>query len=153
MNFQRGFFRVWVILSILFVIAVAIVSYTDVSREFEWASLDFSSTSTVMVPADCKLARGKAGTDYDTPDRWNGYAPHCWYQMPTFRRLFPEYGDLSDDVLTSKAYAKAGIELKPARPWRALGIALSIAFGVPLVVLALGAALGWAISGFRPKPT
>ncbi len=107
-----------------------------------------------MVPVDCKEARGKSGTDYEPPDRpWNAYTntPNCWYQMPTFRRLFSEYRDMSDDAAIDKLYAKAGIELHPARPWRALGNALSIALGVPLVVLVIGAALGWAFSGFRAK--
>lgn len=73
--------------------------------------------------------------------------------MPTFRRLFPEYKDMVDDVVSDKLYSKAGIELHPARPWKALGIALSIAIGAPLIVLVLGAALGWALVGFRPRST
>jgi hypothetical protein len=156
MNFRRGFFRIWLILSIPFIVGVAIVSYKEVSSDFENASLDFSSVGIAMVPVDCKEARGKSGTDYDPPDRpWNAYAntPNCWYQMPTLRRLFPQYDDKSDNAASDKLYAKAGIEPHPARPWRALGIALSIALGVPLGVLVLGAALGWAFSGFRAKPT
>ena len=35
MNFRRGFFKIWVILSTLLVIGVAIVSYKEVSGEFE----------------------------------------------------------------------------------------------------------------------
>jgi hypothetical protein len=141
MNFRRGFFRIWVILSSLFIIGVAFASYKEVIGEFEKASLDFSSF-VIEVPVNCTEARGKSGTDYLEFQK-------CWYQMPTFRRLFPEYKDMSDDAVSDKLYAKAGIELHPARTWKALGIAISIALGVPLVALVIGAALGWAFSGFR----
>jgi hypothetical protein len=33
-------------------------------------------------------------------------------------------------------------------PWMSVGIAVAIAFGIPLVVLALGSSLVWAFSGF-----
>jgi uncharacterized membrane protein len=33
-------------------------------------------------------------------------------------------------------------------PWASLGTAAAIAFGIPLVVLALGSSLGWALSRF-----
>jgi len=36
-------------------------------------------------------------------------------------------------------------------PWVTLGVWASIAFGIPLVVLALGASLVWAFSGFAAK--
>ncbi|QHP71716.1 MULTISPECIES: hypothetical protein [Bradyrhizobium] len=61
MNFRLGFFRIWVILSILFIIAVAILSYKDVSGEFEKASLDFSFVGIAMVPVNCKEARARPG--------------------------------------------------------------------------------------------
>ncbi|TYL84519.1 hypothetical protein FXB40_44785 [Bradyrhizobium rifense] len=154
MNFGRGFFRVWIILSALFAMGVAVVSYQDVKEEFEKASLDFSQVGTLMLPVDCREARGKSGADYTAPDRpWNTYTatPNCWYKLPDFRRLYPEYRDRSETALSDKLYSKAGIVLSPARPWRALGMALAIALAVPLFVLIVGAALGWAFSGFRSK--
>jgi hypothetical protein len=156
MNFRRGLFRIWVILSVLFAMSVAVVSYKEVRSEFEKASLDFSQVSILMLPVDCREARGKSGVDYDPPDRpWNAYTatPNCWYKLLDFRRLYPEYRDLSEPALSDKLYGKAGIVLTPARPWRALGIALAIALAVPLFVLIIGVALGWAFSGFRAMPS
>ncbi|WP_439373156.1 hypothetical protein [Bradyrhizobium sp. DASA03120] len=156
MNYRRGFLRIWIILSVLFAIGVAIVSYKEVSGEFEKASLDFSQVGILMLPVDCREARGKSGVDFEPPDRpWNAYAatPNCWYKLPDFRRLYPEYRDLSETALSDKLYDKAGIVRTPARPWRALGMALAIAFAVPLFVLIIGVALGWALSGFRTKPS
>lgn len=154
MNFGRGFFRVWIILSALFATGVAFVSYQGVKEEFERASLDFSQVSTLMLPVDSREARGRSGADYAPPDRpWNTYTatPNCWYKLPDVRRLYPEYRDLSETALSDKLYSKVGIVLSPARPWRALGIALAIALAVPLFVLIVGAALGWALSGFRAR--
>jgi len=69
--------------------------------------------------------------------------------MADFRRLYPEYNDLTDDVLTQKMYEKANRPLKaPAEPWWFLGQAISVAVIVPLFVLLLGSALAWALSGF-----
>jgi len=109
-----------------------------------------------MLPVDCKEARGKSGTDYTPPEGpWNSYTarPNCWYKLPDFRRLYPEYRDLSEDAVSDKLYDQAGIVRNPARPWRELGTSTAIALGVPLIVLIIGAGIGWAFSGFRTKPT
>lgn len=154
MNFQRGFFRIWVVGSALFVIAVAALSYGKVTSEFERASMDFSKGSVLMLPTDCKLARGSSGADYSPIDGpWNDYTtqPVCWYKITDFRRLYPEYADISEDALSDKLYDRAGIVRRPARPWQELGIAAAIALSVPLISLMIGAALGWALSGFRTR--
>jgi hypothetical protein len=88
MNFRRGFFRLWLVFSILFVIGTAAVFYRDVRSEFEKAAV--IANSILMVPVACNDARGKAGIDYevfDDPSKTN----KCWYQVPKLRALFPEY--------------------------------------------------------------
>ncbi len=115
--------------------------------------MDFSSLGTLLVPVDCNAARGIAGTDYDrAPSEASTNKPSCWYKMPDFRRLFPEYKSQSDDAVSKRLYDSAGIKTHPARPWRALLIAASIAIAGPAITLVLGAALGWALLGFLPKP-
>jgi hypothetical protein len=104
-----------------------------------------------LIPVDCRDARGKPGIDYegsffdriDDPSR-----TACWYKIDALRRLFPEYNDLSNEVLINRLYQKAGVPLEPPAPWKALGIAVLIAIGVPVAVLLLGAALAWVLSGF-----
>jgi hypothetical protein len=145
MNFRRGFFRLWLVFSILFVIGTAAVFYRDVRSEFEKAAV--IANSILMVPVACNDARGKAGIDYevfDDPSKTN----KCWYQVPKLRALFPEYKDLADDQLSDRLYQKAGIQTTPVSPWSLVTRAASIAIGVPLIVLAVGSALGWSLAGF-----
>jgi hypothetical protein len=35
MNWRRGLFRLWIVGSVLFVIAVAVVSYREIKEQFE----------------------------------------------------------------------------------------------------------------------
>ena len=78
MNWRRGLFRLWIVGSVLFVIAVAFICYSEI-----------------------------------------------------------------------KSDAEVGIG-GPA-PWTILAMCAGIAFGIPLAVLALGASLVWAFSGFAAK--
>jgi hypothetical protein len=156
MNLRRGLFRLWIVGSALFVLAVAFVSYSDIKREFIAVGL----SKFVLLPVLCGDARGVAGEDYTTkagqsPGPWDSYArpnpyDNCWYAISKFRSFYPEYNDLSDNELTRKLYAKIDVELydRPPNPWATLGVWASIAFGIPLAVLALGSSLVWALSGF-----
>ena len=140
MNFRRGFFRLWLLFSILFVIGTTAVFFRDVMSEFEKAAL--VANSILMVPVACSDARGKAGTDYEVFDD-PSKTSKCWYQVPKLRALFPEFKDLTDDQLSDRLYQKAGIQITPVSPWSLIMRAVSIAIGVPLLVLAVGSALGW----------
>ena len=154
MNFRQGFLRLWVVGSVLFVVAVGLFSYEQVTTEFERSgSGQYWSKDPVLFPVDCRDARGKSGIDYKSdivdPFDKSGSVRNCWYKIDALRRLYPEYNDLSDDVLSTKLYQKAAISIKePAAPWKTLGIVLLIAIGVPVLALLLGAALAWVLSGF-----
>jgi hypothetical protein len=159
MNWRRGLFRLWIVGSALFVLAVAGTSYSDIKQKFNAVGL----SQFVLLPVLCGDARGVAGKDYTTregqsPGPWDSYAnpsslDNCWYGMSKFRPLYPEYKDLSDNELRRKLYAMIGVELYdyPPNPWATIGMWASIALGVPLVVLALGSSLVWAFSGFAAK--
>lgn len=148
-NYRRGLVRLWIVVSTIYVLAVAAFLYGNVKAEFQQAGLDWSKAGILMLPVVCSDARGKESEDYENGP-WNNYRTQalCWYQEPKFRAFFPEYKDLSSDELSSKLYAKAGIQLQPPRPWHALGFALLVAIGPPLAVLAVGIALSWAFIGF-----
>lgn len=164
MNWRQGFFRFWVVGSALFVIAIAGISYSEIKAQFE--SVDPAAwPGVLLVPVLCGKARGVAGTDYQrglfddlipTTKRDTAPAPNpfdtCWYEMPKFRLLYPEYNGLSDKELGSKLYRKMGIPTHdlPNR-WITMLRYAAIAFGIPLIVLILGAALSWAFSGFKAK--
>jgi hypothetical protein len=101
------------------------------------------------IPVNCNDARGKIGDDYDS--RNDGGKNNCWYALGKFRVLYPEYRDLTDDQISDRLYEKAGMPLTHPSPWILLLKTLSIAIGVPLIVLAVGSALGWAFDGFSKE--
>lgn len=158
MNFRRGFFRLWILASVLFVIAVAFVVYEPIITSFKRAaeSKSWPEVGLILLPVLCKDARGTSGTDYTGREGpWSDYSAEgkCMYKMADFRRLYPEYKDLSDNDLATKMYEKANRPLQPElEPWWALGQAVAIAAMVPLVVLLLGWAIAWTLSGFSRKP-
>jgi hypothetical protein len=72
----------------------------------------------------------------------------CWYALPIFSKLYPEYKDLNEKDLLEKLYAKAGIPLTPIRPWPLVGEKAGLAIWPPIAVLIIGWAFIWALSGF-----
>jgi hypothetical protein len=153
MNVQKGTFRLWVVLSVLFVIGVAVVSYSDIRIEFREAYTDWNAVATKLggtnlVPADCDKARGMLETEY-TRDA-DGV---CWYEFSKFRSLYPEYKDVSNKELDRRLYEKAGKPLVEFHPWIKVAKTAGIAIGVPLGFLGLGWSLFWAFAGFKSNPT
>jgi hypothetical protein len=161
MNWRRGLFRLWIVGAALFVIAIAAVGYSEIKAQFAKPAKNETS-----MPVLCSKARGEAGTDYaikekGRPGPWDQYTkPNpfdtCWYPISKFRTFYPEYDDLPDGELIRKVYAAHNIvtldDLIPdPKPWATIGIWASVALGIPLVVLILGASLAWAFSGFAAK--
>ena len=92
MNWRLGLFRLWIVGTVLFVIAIAFVSYTEIEEQFDAAAA------------------------------------------------------IAAERLTDAEVGNGG----PA-PWTILAMWASIAFGIPLAVLILGASLVWAFSGLAAK--
>jgi len=161
MNLRRGLFRLWLVGSALFVLAVAFFSYGEIKRQFDATALTrwVEANDALLVPQLCGEARGVAGTDYSignqklsNPSQKPNFFETCWYAISKFRPLYPEYKDVSDKELSRKLYADHGIPIRDLpNPWATLGTWAGIAFGIPLVVLALGASLLWALSGFAAE--
>lgn len=152
MNIRAGLFRLWIVASVLFIVAVGVASYSDIRNEFRTANTDWDATFEQyggygLLPALCDLARGSSGIDYTVEK--DGL---CWYKMQDFRRLYPEYRDLSNNVLAEKLYAKVGQPLQHFHPWHKVFKTAAIAVGVPVAVLFLGWSLLWALAGFRHAP-
>jgi hypothetical protein len=140
LNVRRGLFRLWLICSVAWVATFSYIGY----QEFRAVRDAWHAPSwEVLLPTDCSVARGVQGTDFEN------HEGHCWYSMPKFRTFFPEYRDLSDDDLANKLYTRLGVLPVDRSGFKELRQAGLIAVGVPLVVLVLGWALIWAISGFR----
>lgn len=154
LNIRQGTLRLWVVASVLFAIGVGSASYSGICQEFKNANTDWDAEvksygGYSLLPADCGKARGTAGADYENT-RNDGL---CWYRTEDFRRLYPEYKDLSNRALSERLYAKPGQTLEHFHPWNTVMKAAGIAFGVPVAVLVLRFSLFWAFAGFRGSTT
>jgi hypothetical protein len=160
MNWRLGLFRLWLVAAILFALSVAMVSYSTVRDAFtesdfveKWAD----NKDGIAMPQACAAARGIEGSDYlvgriPGSDPFTKADRNCWYTMVDFRRLYPEFSKIPDEELADKQYRGLHAEVfgHPV-PWGVLGYWVTVALGIPLAFLALGAALVWALSGFGVK--
>lgn len=150
MNARRGFLRLWIVFSVLVLIGVTALNYSNIHSEFRRASVRSALLANLhagMVPVGCvdPVPRGTAGADYAIS---HGL---CWYKMADLRRLYPEYKSLSDSTLSDKLRMKIGWESLDAHPWRTiLGLAEDTVV-VLAAVFILGYALIWAFAGFRSR--
>ena len=119
MNLRRGLFRLWIVGSALFVLAVAFVGYSGIKEQFT------AVASTFEV------------------------------QLPDGRTFEVQAPDMQTATAMVKTLPENFVPDKPLRampnPWATLGMWASIAFGIPLAVLALGSSLLWALSGFAAE--
>jgi hypothetical protein len=156
---RRGLFRLWLVLSAIFVLGVAAVSFDSLRREVDRAELMrfMAKQADPPLPMECAQARGVEGRDYDRAppspgERYRLVAPPatCWYQRDRLRALYPDYAGLSDAALAEKLYGAIGLPLRsPPAPF-ALGLRVALlAIGAPLLALAIGTALLWAAAGFQ----
>jgi hypothetical protein len=127
MNWRRGLFRLWIVGSALFVLAVAFVSYSDIRAQFDRP-----------VPNKIFEVKRPDGRTFDVK------APDMQSAIAIVKAL-PE-----GFVLDKPELSDADVGLAPD-PWLSLGRVAAIGFGVPLVALVLGSALVWAFSGFAAK--
>jgi hypothetical protein len=72
MNWRRGLFRLWIVGSVLFVLAVAFVSYSEIRRQFDDAATIAAHERAGLDPSKDQLTlerasqlRVKGWTDYE----------------------------------------------------------------------------------------
>jgi hypothetical protein len=75
----------------------------------------------------------------------------CWYTLESFRKLYPEYSDLSPDILASRLHSQARVYGSDPGYW--IETVFEAALIPPAIVLILGAAFVWAFSGFARSPS
>lgn len=157
MNFARGSFRVWVVLSLFWAGFIVFMSWEDIRNDRAWISdAWWENDALVSLPVKCEDARGAKGTDYfvkDAPEPWNRYRnlnAACWYDAGRFRELWPEYSDLEHNLLESKLYASLGWTMDEDRdPLLFTKKAGLVALLPPMVLLIAGLLVAWAFAGFR----
>ncbi|MBY5440666.1 hypothetical protein [Rhizobium leguminosarum] len=156
MNIRRGFFRLWLVLSVIWIVAVGLIGWEPIRRD-QWWSADPNPFAD--SPVRCENATGTANVDYtrrNAPEPWNAYRTPgyaCWYPEGRFRTLFPSYNAVSHAKLTEMLYQNLGWEqaTDSDKFIRTKPVAL-FAFVPPVASLIIGAAFVWAFSGFsRPK--
>jgi hypothetical protein len=118
----RGLFRLWIVGTALFVIAVSCISYSSIRAEFDGA----------LRPNKVFKFTGPDGSVFEVraPDKNSAVAAVDFRNPPP-----PE----------------SVIDLPTLNPWARVARVAGIAFGIPLAVLILGASLVWAFSGFSAK--
>jgi hypothetical protein len=151
MNWRRGLFRLWIVGSVLFVIAVAFVSYDEIKEEF--AAKHAASTLAVNKNLADEIYRrfysDMPREEFDkriNDPKLIARLEAITSKLDTSRPL-SEWTD--DELLASYTIGSSRKEVP--NPWATLGMWASIALGVPLVVLILGSSLVWAFSGFATK--
>jgi hypothetical protein len=162
MNWRRGLFRLWIVGSVLFVLVVAFVSYSQIKEPHEvetiatdagladWVHQRFYSDMP-REQFDKKIAAPKPITEPEVIARLEAIIA----KIDTSRG----FDEWTDDEL--RAYQVHRIiepdRIKGPTFWAIFGrwaiIRASIALGIPLAVLALGSSLVWAFSGFAAKRT
>jgi hypothetical protein len=140
LNLRRGLFRLWIVFGTLFAIVVSVAASSSILAAFEKSSPRKDWFEKPLVPVDCPSDEYLA-IDNQKPEG------RCWHTLARYRVHSEEKG--SDDDLAATLYEKAGIpRLDPFEAWIKVFQTAGIALGVPFVVLLLGRALMWAISGF-----
>src|SRR5258706_10527890 len=112
MNLRRGFFRLWLVASVVFALGTGAFFFEPVHKEFQRDSAE-DWPGSPMIPVFCKDTRGEDGNDYERLLLEEGRTDLCWYQMPKFRRNYPEYNDLSEKELSHRMYIRAGLPHAP----------------------------------------
>jgi hypothetical protein len=103
-----------------------------------------------------QVAAENAVTGETKPRNPKADALLCWYPISEFRTLYPAYLKTSDNALVRKMYKKVGLFDQLVfddvhAPWTMLLRTAAFAAAVPLVILALGSAVFWALAGFKRR--
>jgi hypothetical protein len=123
MNLRRGLFRLWIVGSALFVLAVVLISYGDIKRGPPNKTFEFTNTD---------------GRTFDV-------------KAPDMQSAIAVFKALPEGFVPDKPISDVDVGLAP-NPWTIVVTWAAIAVGISLVVLLLGSSLVWAFSGFAAPP-
>jgi hypothetical protein len=136
MNWRRGFFRIWLLASILWILGIAAAFWTDAAKQFELARLSDEELISQRYPVcrqlpnpppkgfildECADALQKAGIN-----------PFDVYDIAELRR----WG-------RGNSYVEQSMRMISVAPPM-----LALLLGPPFCILLFGIAVGWVLSGF-----
>jgi cytoskeletal protein RodZ len=131
LRISRGLFRLWLVLSSFWVAAVAAHTWEAIPTTLEPTSSSVADTDSGRSRKDAELPSGSATLPSHSASRRDD-----------------DWSDVSKPLLSD---AEVGVSAAiPAASLRDTMLdAAQIAFFPPIMVLAIGSALGWAFKGFR----
>jgi hypothetical protein len=155
MNIKRGLFRVWVVLSAAYVIALGAIGSSYLYEEFKQA--DFMRGTIegreYGYPVKCEFAKGVQGTDWIDEQTWKyNFQKVCWFTLESFKHHYPQHRDTDPSALLAENYRMSDVYMPRPQPWWTLAGGIGWAIGLPLFILAIGSAIYWALAGFARKP-
>ncbi|WP_186007842.1 hypothetical protein [Rhizobium etli] len=157
MNIQRGLFRLWLVMSLFWVIGVGVVGSGYIKSDKWWKGDEWwEKDPLAFLPVRCEDARGTVNVDYEKLDAfepWNQYrtpSTACYFTIEKLRAPFPEYKDQSREEISRKLYDRIG--WAPAFDgdrYEHTKIVSAVATIPPLLLLIIGGLIGWALAGFK----
>ena len=150
MNLRRGLFRLWIVGSALFVLAIAFVGYSEIKEQFTAVA----SMSKAEWPVQLAGFRQRYPQYNHLSDAQLMDAFYKKLYSDLTREEFDKRMAAAKSAIDPENLAqleKAVADIRVPHPWATLGTWASIAFGIPLVVLALGSSVVWALSGFAAE--
>jgi hypothetical protein len=165
MNWRRGLFRLWIVGTVLCVLAVAFVSYSDIKADFDVVARASKPEVTSSFIAELRQ-QDPEFNDLTDAQLLDAVYKKFFSDMPReqFEKQVSEKISASNKAVkfqgqlhefpadfTDEQIATALKSTIVRNPWATLGVWSGIAFGIPLAVLVVGASLVWAFSGFAAK--
>ncbi len=151
-NWKRGLFRVWIVFAGLWVLVVGLIFFVELSP------LPLNGQMFIVKHPDDNptLERVTGDTEEEFIKRIDikgGGDPEkllYWETTPLgYRTLLGREWSAEKSKERLREVDEMIREQANAKWWDSLYDGAKIAFGVPVVVLALGSAFAWAFSGFR----
>jgi len=165
MNWRRGLFRLWIVGTVLCVLAVAFVSYSDIKADFDVVARASKPEVTSSFIAELRQQDPEFNNLTDA-QLLDAVYKKFFSDMPReqFEKQVSEKISASNKAVkfqgqlhefpadfTDEQIATALKSTIIRNPWATLGVWAGIAAGIPLAVLVVGASLVWAFSGFAAK--
>jgi hypothetical protein len=147
LNLKRGFLRIWLVSTVLFMAYIFAQGYGSIQSEFDDQARveELRADGGLGVPVPCdEAARRQMGKENLAFTSVLSGTKSCYYPFSKVRKFWPEYAGRPDRELMKDLYRDAGDRLSTGEPF--LLMLRIAAFGMipSLAVLALG----WAVAGF-----
>lgn len=136
LRISRGLFRLWIVLSAFWIAVVA---------AFTWK---VAPTTIETVPSATSTDQNW-GEKYKNPPSETISVPNHSTRRDNWSDVTKPLSDADVGISASKDNPFAEFVSNSTVPRETILIAVQLAFIPPMIVLAIGSALGWAFKGFR----